>query len=154
EYIGPWGRLQSFLAVEELAGMLPLHEAIPAAAAALPTRIFALWKRGLTAELARMVRSLHRGYWFHKDLYLCHFYIAEVDTREAPGAWSGRVYLIDLHRLNHHPWAWAWWQVKDLAQFLYSSEVSGVSALDRVRFWRDYLGKDRKGRAARLLRSL
>ena len=34
EFIGPWGRLQSFLAVEELHGMLPLHEAIPAAAVA------------------------------------------------------------------------------------------------------------------------
>ena len=32
EQIGPWGRLQSFLAVEELTDMLPLHEAIPAAA--------------------------------------------------------------------------------------------------------------------------
>src|SRR5205807_3575961 len=27
ESIGPWGRLQSFLAVEELTGMLPLHQA-------------------------------------------------------------------------------------------------------------------------------
>ena len=34
EYIGPWGRFQSFLAVEELTGMLALNEAIPAAAAA------------------------------------------------------------------------------------------------------------------------
>ena len=32
EFIGPWGRLQSFLAVKELTGMLPLHEAVPAAA--------------------------------------------------------------------------------------------------------------------------
>src|SRR5262249_51373388 len=28
EFIGPWGRLQSFLAVEELTDMVPLHEAI------------------------------------------------------------------------------------------------------------------------------
>src|SRR5262245_49039293 len=26
EFIGPWGRLRSFLAVEELTGMVPLHE--------------------------------------------------------------------------------------------------------------------------------
>ena len=38
EYLGPWGRLQSFLAVEELAGMLPLHEAVPAAARSLGCR--------------------------------------------------------------------------------------------------------------------
>ena len=35
EFIGPWGRLQSFIAIEELTDMLPLHEAVPAAAAAL-----------------------------------------------------------------------------------------------------------------------
>src|SRR5262249_54103002 len=32
EKIGPWGKLQSYLALEELAGMIALHEAIPAAA--------------------------------------------------------------------------------------------------------------------------
>ena len=29
DWLGPWGRLQSFLAVEELTGMLALHQAIP-----------------------------------------------------------------------------------------------------------------------------
>jgi heptose I phosphotransferase len=32
EAIGPWGRLRSFLAVEELADILPLHQAVPLAA--------------------------------------------------------------------------------------------------------------------------
>src|SRR5206468_1832361 len=58
EYIGPWGRLRSFLAVEELTGMLPLHEAIPKAAAQLPPAAFARWKRGLVIELARLARAL------------------------------------------------------------------------------------------------
>src|SRR5262245_26416989 len=58
ERIGPWGRLQSFLAVEELADMLPLHEAIPAASARLDADAFGAWKRGLTAELARLAREL------------------------------------------------------------------------------------------------
>ena len=51
EYIGPWGRLQSALAVEELAGMVPLHQAIPAAAAALDPGQFTAWKRGLTVSM-------------------------------------------------------------------------------------------------------
>src|SRR5205085_10611488 len=41
EQIGPWGRLKSFLAVEELTGMVPLHEAIPAAAGRLDGPEFA-----------------------------------------------------------------------------------------------------------------
>jgi heptose I phosphotransferase len=144
EYIGPWGRLQSFLAIEELAGMLPLHEAIPAAAQGLGKTTFVLWKRGLTLELARLAEALHARCCFHKDLYLCHFYIDEQDTRVLPAAWTGRVYVIDLHRLARHPLTWGWWQVKDLAQLLYSSDVAGVTARDRLRFWRAYLGSRRR----------
>ena len=150
EYIGPWGRLQSCLAVEELAGMLPLHEAIPLAERRLGAGAFQSWKAGLTAELARLTRMLHGLRRFHKDLYLCHFYIQESDIplrRDPEGSaqppkdcWRGRVYLIDLHRLGHHPWTWPWWRVKDLAQLLYSSEVAGVTVRDRLRFWRYYLG--------------
>jgi heptose I phosphotransferase len=137
ELIGPWGRLQSFLAVKELTGMLPLHEAIPAAAARLDAATFRRWKRGLAAEVARLAAELHRRRRFHKDLYLCHFYVAEEDTARLP-AWRERVRLIDLHRLGHHPWTWPLRLAKDLAQLWYSSEVPGVDAGDRVFFWRAY----------------
>jgi len=153
EYIGPWGRLQSFLAVEELADMVPLHQAIPAAAAALGPEAFARWKRGLLAELARLTRALHDRRRFHKDLYLCHFFVRREDTTGAP-PWRGRVHLIDLHRLGCHRWTWLWWQAKDLAQLLYSSEVGGLGARDRLRFWRLYMRQARRGRAARRLRRL
>ncbi len=54
--------------------------------------------------------------------------------------WRGRVYLIDLHRLGHHPLTWRIWQTKDLAQLLYSSDILGVDAHDRLYFWRAYRG--------------
>ncbi len=54
--------------------------------------------------------------------------------------WHNRVHLIDLHRLTHHPWTWRWWQIKDLAQLLFSSDVKGVNTRDRLAFWRDYRG--------------
>lgn len=151
ELIGPWGKLQSFLAVEELTGMLPLHEAIPAAARQLDPGTFQRWKRTLIAELARLTRELHGRRWFHKDLYLCHFYIAQDDTRHVP-AWQGRVFVIDLHRLAHHPWTWRLWQVKDLSQLLYSSEIEGLDDRDRLWFWREYQGKERMSRVSRWLR--
>jgi heptose I phosphotransferase len=150
EYIGPWGRLQSFLAVEELTGMLPLHQAVPAAQARLSPGAFRRWKLGLIREMARLTRELHRLRRFHKDLYLCHFYIPEADT-EAEPAWRGRVRLIDLHRLGYHPWTWPWWTTKDLAQLLYSSEVPGVDVRDRLRFWRAYLGRRCRGWPGRWL---
>jgi heptose I phosphotransferase len=153
EYIGPWGKLQSFLAVEELTDMLPLHEAIPSAAAHLTPALFSSWKRSLIREIARLVRELHGRRCFHKDLYLCHFYIPRADTQTLPG-WRGRVHVIDLHRLGRHPWTWPWWQVKDLGQLLYSSDVVGVHARDRVLFWREYLGSRRRTWRNRWLRWL
>jgi len=152
ERIGPWGRLQSYLAIEELAGMVPLHEAVPVAAAALPPATFAVWKRGLTHELARLTSRLHGLRHFHKDLYFCHFYIPERYTHTVPAAWTGEVHLIDLHRLGHHPLSWRWWRMKDLAQLLYSSEVTCVTVRDRLRFWRAYAGPARRGWSTRLLR--
>jgi hypothetical protein len=150
QYVGPGVRLQSFLAVEELHDMLPLHEAIPLAARQLEPHLFGRWKRSLTAELARITRALHGRRYFHKDLYLCHFYVPRANTAR-PVAWKGRVHLIDLHRLARHPWTWRFWQVKDLAQLLYSSDVEGVVPADRLRFWRGYLG-GRGGFGSRWLR--
>jgi len=135
---GPWFRLQGFLAVEELHGMRPLHEAVPLAAARLDPATFARWKRGLTAELARIARELHRRRVFHKDFYFCHFYVPELFLRAPPGSWTGRVALIDLHRLRRHRIAAGWWLTKDLAQLLYSSDVCGVTPRDRLRFWKLY----------------
>jgi heptose I phosphotransferase len=153
EYIGPWGRLRSLLAVEELAGMVPLSEAIPLAAARLDPAAFRRWKRTLAAEMARLTRLLHDRRCFHKDLYLCHFYVARIDTQAVP-AWRGRVYLIDLHRMGRHPWTWRLWQTKDLAQLLYSSAVAGVGARDQLRFWAEYRGTGPRRGKGRWLRRL
>jgi heptose I phosphotransferase len=139
ELIGPGLRLQSFLAVEELTGMLPLSEAVPLAASRLSPVDFLCWKRELIGELARLARLLHDRRHFHKDLYLCHFFVHAGDVAAAPPvSWRGRVWLIDLHRLAHHPRTWPMWAVKDLAQLLYSSDVPGVTARDRLRFWKLY----------------
>jgi heptose I phosphotransferase len=153
EFLRPWGRLQSFLAVEELTDMLPLNEAIPQAAGRLSPDEFRRWKRGLVAEMARLARLLHDRRRFHKDLYLCHFYIHQCDLAGIPAeGWRGRVWMIDLHRLGHHPWTWRMWQWKDLAQLLYSSEIPGINTRDQVLFWRYYRGLGPRTRADRWLR--
>lgn len=141
EFRGPGGRLQSFLAVEELKDMLPLNEAIPLAAAGLPPAAFARWKRGLVAELARLARGLHKHRRFHKDLYLCHFYLPAADCSGVPGDFAGRVHMIDFHRLGRHRVGAWWYTVKDLAQLLYSTmDTPGLTDRDRLRFWHAYRG--------------
>lgn len=143
EYLRPGGRLQSVLAVEELTGMLPLHEAIPLASRRLSAADFARWKRGLTNELVRLTRLLHDERWFHKDLYLCHFYVAEADIDDPPACWTRRIAAIDFHRLRRHSLTHLWWKAKDLGQLLYSSEIEGITARDRLRFWKGYVAGPR-----------
>jgi heptose I phosphotransferase len=152
ERIGPWGRLQGYLALEELSGMLALHEAIPRAAAQLSATAFSIWKRGLTAALAGAVARLHALRHFHKDLYLCHFFIPARAIGAIPGNWEAELTIIDFHRLGHHRWSAAWWRLKDLAQLLYSSDVIGVTARDRLRFARYYAGENRNSLAWRFTR--
>ncbi len=142
EYIGPFCKLQSCLVIEELVGMLPLHQAIPKARKSMETVVFQSWKNELITELARICRELHQRNHFHKDLYLCHFYLPSGEIEH----WNGnslnqKVFMIDLHRLGHHPWSRLWWQVKDLAQLLFSSDLDEITKRDRLRFWWLYRGK-------------
>jgi heptose I phosphotransferase len=153
EFIGPGLRLQSALAVEELTGMLALHEAVPLALARLGAVDFARWKRGLTVELVRLCRLMHDRSWFHKDLYFCHFYLPEADTCRVPADWLGRVHMIDFHRLARRRLTASWWLAKDLGQLLYSSDVAGVTDRDRLRFWSLYT-KGRAGLRMRLVRHI
>ncbi len=142
EFHGPGSKLQSFLAVEELADMLPLHEAVPQAFATLAETDFTAWKRGLFAELARLSRELHRRRMFHKDLYFCHFYIREADIASPPESWLDRVVMIDFHRLARHRLGWQWYVIKDIGQLFYSSNVPGVTDADREHLWAEYRSGD------------
>jgi heptose I phosphotransferase len=135
ERIGPWGRLQSFLIVAELTGSAGLHEAIPALAKTLHAEDFARLKRGLAREMAAIAATLHRARAFHKDLYLCHFFL-DIGRIDEPGQ---RLTLIDLHRLGEHRLWPDRWRRKDLGQLLYSTEgVHGITRRDRLRFWAHY----------------
>jgi heptose I phosphotransferase len=145
EQIGPWGRLQSFLMIADLVDSQPLHEAIPAMARQLEPRRFATWKRSVVAALAEITATLHRANLFHKDLYLCHFFLDAVPrerlptTAPSPATSGVRLTLIDLHRLGHHP-AWPLrWRWKDLGELLFSTYgVEGIDDRDRLRFWSSY----------------
>jgi heptose I phosphotransferase len=140
EWIGPWGRLESYLLIRELTGCLPLNEALPALASSMPQEAFARLKREIIAEMASMTAKLHGAHSFHKDLYLCHFFL-EMDS-DAPVA--RRLSLIDLHRLGRHRWTAPRWRWKDLGQLLFSTfGVAGIDDRDRLRFWKQYRRRTR-----------
>ncbi len=137
ERIGPWASLQSYLMVAELTGYEELNLALPRLAAELEPVAFSALKRRLIAEMVRITAALHQARVFHKDLYLCHFYLDLQRLREDPA--SLQLALIDLHRLGEHrlwPNRWRW---KDLGQLLYSTQgVAGIEARDCLRFWKHY----------------
>jgi len=137
ERIGPWACLQSYLMVAELTGCQELNVALPELAYELEPAAFESLKRRLIAEMARITAALHTARVFHKDLYLCHFYLDLERLRDDPA--DVRLVLIDLHRLAEHglwPDRWRW---KDLGQLLYSTAgVAGIDNRDICRFWKDY----------------
>jgi heptose I phosphotransferase len=136
ERIGPRTDLQSFLMVAELSGSA-LNESVPNLSASLGPLAFATLKRRVIIEMARITATLHKARVFHKDLYLCHFFLDPL--RNAAAAHSPRVALIDLHRLEEHRLWSNWWRWKDLGQLLYSTYgVLGVTENDRLRFWKSY----------------
>lgn len=138
EEIGPWGRLRGFLMVAELIGADEVNRAIPRLAASLDPDAFERLKREVVAEMAEITARLHSSRSFHKDLYLCHFFL---DPSKPLGF---RLTLIDLHRLGCHRWT-AWrWRWKDLGQLLYSTAgVAGIGDRDRLRFWKHYRARMR-----------
>lgn len=136
ERVGPWGGLQSYLAVAELPGR-ELNEILPGLRDALDPEAFAALKRRIVPEMARMAATLHRARIFHKDLYLCHFFIDPEEPARDPRDVS--LTLIDLHRLREHRLFADRWRWKDLGQLLYSTEgVGGVEPRDVLRFWKRY----------------
>ncbi|HEV3166883.1 MAG TPA: lipopolysaccharide kinase InaA family protein [Isosphaeraceae bacterium] len=135
EWIGPWGALQSFLMVAELAGCEALNEVLPGLSLQLPAGQFARLKRTLAVEMAAITATLHGAGYFHKDLYLCHFFL-DMSALDRPGR---KLSLIDLHRLGCHPWMTMRWRWKDLGQLLYSTlAVPQIDDRDRLRFWTHY----------------
>ncbi|MDR3632616.1 MAG: lipopolysaccharide kinase InaA family protein [Isosphaeraceae bacterium] len=138
ERIGPWGELQSYLLVAELTGCEALNEVLPTLVASLTPTRFAAFKRALIAEMADITSRLHQARAFHKDLYLCHFFLDLSRLNEA----GPKLTLIDLHRMGEHRWWADRWRWKDLGQLLYSTHgVAGIDDRDRVRFWTLYRRK-------------
>ena len=81
ERIGPRAGLTSFLMVAELTGCEAVHEVLPSWPTDSIARAFAVLKRRVIAEMARITATLHAARVFHKDLYLCHFFLDHRSAR-------------------------------------------------------------------------
>jgi len=100
--------------------------------------------RELINSLADLVRRLHDGRFIHRDLYLCHVFLANGD------ATTPELVLIDLQRVRYRPWPWTRWAARDVAQLDYSTPKNVAGKFARLRWLKRYLGgASLKSRSAR-----
>lgn len=91
------------------------------------------FKRELLLKVSRMVRTLHRARYCHRDLYCGHILVRETDDG------LPELYLIDLQRLRRHIYLKRRWRTKDLAALNFTAAPGALSRTDRLRFFLSYL---------------
>jgi heptose I phosphotransferase len=139
ERLDPAVGLQSYLAVRELTGCRALNELLPDVARELAPLAFRRWKRLVSAELARLTQRLHGHGYFHKDWYLCHFFVhPKLQWATHADALQGQVQVIDWQRMTRHRWLAWYYRIKDLAQLAYSTLGLPITDRDRMFFLRQY----------------
>jgi heptose I phosphotransferase len=137
----PDGR--SVVVTEDLAGFRAGDKAV---AAGLPFE-------SLLAPTADLAARLHAQGLHHRDLYLCHFFVA-ADSADAGAAPQLR--LIDAARVRPLPTLFTRtrWIVKDLAQFWYSTLSLPVTDDQRTRWLARYAQSRGLGSTDRLRRKI
>ncbi len=90
-------------------------------------------KRLLIEQVAKLVRLLHDRGFNHRDLYLCHILIDA----------AGRLYIVDLHRVDRRRRVPERWKVKDIAALNYSAPHGTITGTDRLFFLKAYLCRER-----------
>jgi heptose I phosphotransferase len=89
-----------------------------------------LRRQKLARELGGIVRTMHAGGVNHRDFYLVHIRVGHNDE----------LYVTDLNRADIRKRVTRRWRVKDIAAILHSAPQSLVTATDKARVIRAYLG--------------
>jgi heptose I phosphotransferase len=125
--------LESFVITEALHGMVSLEQLtqnwghLP-----LGQRIRLKWE--LLRQLAVIARTIHRNGLNHRDFYLCHFLVRDLDWACWRPTDPLTLHLIDLHRMQIRQTVPQRWLLKDLAGLLFSAMDCGLTRNDLLRF--------------------
>jgi heptose I phosphotransferase len=137
EKLNPDGLLESFVLTEELVGYTQLDHFLRKRFAVRQTERSTRRDPALSQlirDVAAVAAKFHKLGYNHRDLYCCHFFIAEPETGRF------KVNLIDLQRVEHRHRFRQRWLVKDLAQLSYSAPRERISWTQRMAFIKHYLG--------------
>jgi hypothetical protein len=95
-------------------------------------------RRRLVRRLAVLCAGLHASGWFHRDLYLGHWILAEDPLAHDPDPPSERLVLLDVGRARQRRRPRRRWWTKDLAALAYSAPAA-VGERERWAFLLRYL---------------
>jgi heptose I phosphotransferase len=101
--------------------------------------------RDIATALADVARRMHAAGMHHQDFYLTHLMVPQ-------SGGTAPIHVLDLGRARFQPQMARRWIVKDLGQLNYSAD--GVSATERLRFFKRYLGRDLRSEDRPLVRRI
>ena len=127
-------RRRSFVLCDALAGYTSLEDVTDTWPQTPPAPAM---RHQLLYAVARFARDFHTAGFVHRDFYICHLLLNDVDMA------AGRVSLavLDLHRARRFAHLPDKWRKRDLAALLFSTLDLGLSRRDWLRFIRIYTGK-------------
>jgi len=145
---GRFREKRSFVMIEELPHADALERLLPNRKEKSQDYLLLRDQKVLIDKIAKLIRKLHEGGYYHRDLYLSHIFLCRDHKGEE------RLSLIDLQRVFRPVLRKRRWQVKDLAQ-LYYSAVPYFSRTDMIRFIRAYYEDSRLDtKQKRLMRAI
>lgn len=141
-------RKQSFVVTHDLGATIDLDELSKSWRESPPPLAF---KRALLNEVADIARTLHQNGVNHRDFYLCHFLLERTATEARTPDISGKLFIIDLHRVQLRPRVPKRWLIKDMGGLYHSALDIGLSKWDVLRFVRRYTGRPLRESFAEIL---
>ncbi|HBC56258.1 MAG TPA: lipopolysaccharide core heptose(I) kinase RfaP [Gammaproteobacteria bacterium] len=87
-------------------------------------------------SLAYIAKKLHQNGLNHRDFYLCHFLLLQLDNNIETN--HPILFLIDLHRMQIRTHTPNRWKIKDLSSLYFSAMDIGLKKRDLLRFIRHY----------------
>lgn len=133
-------RRRSFLVTEDLGETITLEQECRKWSHLPPNPRF---KRALITEVARIAHIVHEHGMNHRDFYLCHFRL-NLNGEHAfvrQGHQTPQLYLMDLHRMQHHRRLPHRARCKDIGGLYFSAMDIGLTSRDIFRFLQTYTGR-------------
>lgn len=103
-----------------------------------------LERRHLLNAVAKFAREFHQAGFVHRDFYLCHLLIKNVDLSQLKTLTCIQLMVLDLHRAQRFNKLPNRWRRRDLAGLLFSALDLGLTQRDIFRFVRLYTNKPLK----------